>query len=54
MFPLAYDENEALLRFHEKHPAGRTVQDWSDLTSFVANQVAVSSAFITVSISSAM
>ena len=34
MFPLAYDENEALLRFQESSndPAGLSIQHWSTCT----------------------
>ena len=54
MFPLAYEENEALLELKLHAAEGWDWRHWSDLTSFLANQVAVCSAFMTVVLSSMM
>ena len=55
MFPLAYEENEALIHLQQRSSdGGWDWRDWSELTSFLANQLAVCSAFMTVVLSSMM
>lgn len=56
MYELAYQEKDVLLHLIQSQDAGDEEYDWADwsvISSFVANQVAVSCAFITVLISAA-